>query len=34
MKAKGTEIAPRISEGLLGKQEAALQHLLKKFRDR
>lgn len=32
LKAKGTEIAPRISEGLLGRQEAALQHLLKKFR--
>ncbi len=33
LKAKGTEIAPRISEDLLGKQEAALQHLLKKFRE-
>jgi hypothetical protein len=32
LKANGTEIAPRISEGLLGRQEAALQHLLRKFR--
>ena len=32
LKAKGTEIAPRISEGLLGRQEAALQHLLRQFR--
>jgi hypothetical protein len=33
LKAKGAEIAPRISEDLLGRQEAALQHLLKKFRE-
>lgn len=32
LKAKGAEIAPRINEDLLGRQEAALQHLLKKFR--
>ncbi|HKB05269.1 MAG TPA: tetratricopeptide repeat protein, partial [Gemmataceae bacterium] len=29
----GAAMAPRITEGLLGKQEAALQHLLKKFRE-
>ncbi|HEX3147969.1 MAG TPA: tetratricopeptide repeat protein [Gemmataceae bacterium] len=28
----GAALAPRITEGLLGKQEAALQQLLKKFR--
>src|SRR5205823_10050001 len=33
LKAKGTEIAPRITEQVLGQQEAALQHLLKKFRE-
>jgi tetratricopeptide (TPR) repeat protein len=32
LKAKGAAIAPRITEDLLGRQEAALQHLLSKFR--
>jgi tetratricopeptide (TPR) repeat protein len=29
----GAALAPRLTESLLGKQEAALQHLLKKFRE-
>ncbi|MBO0697493.1 MAG: hypothetical protein J2P46_03800, partial [Zavarzinella sp.] len=31
--ALGAALAPRVSESLLGKQEAALQHLLRKFRE-
>lgn len=33
LKAAGTQMSPRLSEDLLGRQEAALQHLLKKFRE-
>ena len=32
LQAKGREMAPRLTEGILGKQEAALQNLLDKFK--